>query len=276
MTTNSDTCETKLAISIVIWGQENEAFLRTLCTLDSACACARSAGRLGSARLVLTDHSPQAASAERISRWQQSCSAIKLDYLHDAVNPGFGAGHNAAFSRLNGCDLFLVANPDLEFSEDSLLGALIFFSDYPRVGVLSPLLVEDNGERPGCFRPPSIRGLFVRWLGFTAQQSQWVARYECRDWDINQPVMNPPMMSGCCMMFRSEIFGRLGGFDPGYFLYFEDFDLSLRAGTAGVSAYCPMLRVVHTGGGASRKGTRHQLYFVRSAWRFFNTHGWRW
>jgi len=266
----------KLAVSIVLWGQEDEAFLRTLSTLDRACAHARAAGLLGAARLVLTDHSPHTASAERISRWKQVCSAIELDYLHDSVNPGFGAGHNAAFGRLDGCGLFLVANPDLEFSEDSLLGALTFFAEHPDVGVLAPLLVEDDGERPGCFRLPSLRGLFLRWLGVSASQSQRVASYECRDWDITQPVKNPPLMSGCCMLFRSETFGRLGGFDTGYFLYFEDFDLSLRAGKAGFSAYCPALCVVHAGGGASRKGTRHQMYFVRSAWRFFNAHGWRW
>jgi len=34
--------------------------------------------------------------------------------------------------------------------------------------------------------------------------------------------------------------------------------------------------VVHHGGGAARKGWSHRRLFVRGAWRFFTTHGWRW
>lgn len=60
-----------------------------------------------------------------------------------------------------------------------------------------------------------------------------------------------------------------------YFLYFEDFDLSLRAGRLGLSAYCPGMARPAFGGGVARKGWRHIACFARSAARFFNTHGWR-
>jgi len=40
-------------------------------------------------------------------------------------------------------------------------------------------------------------------------------------------------------------------------------------------AFVPQARIVHHGGEAARKGPRHVAWFVRSAWRFFATHGWR-
>jgi hypothetical protein len=77
------------------------------------------------------------------------------------------------------------------------------------------------------------------------------------------------------MLFKSKSFASLGGFDAGYFLYFEDFDLSLKAGALGMSAYFPQMRVKHGGGGAGKKGFLHIRYFVASALRYFRRNGLR-
>jgi GT2 family glycosyltransferase len=77
------------------------------------------------------------------------------------------------------------------------------------------------------------------------------------------------------MLARTQLLARLGGFDPRFFMYFEDYDLSLRLGRESQVAYVPSARIVHHGGEASRKGVRHIAWFVGSAWRFFARHGWR-
>jgi GT2 family glycosyltransferase len=77
------------------------------------------------------------------------------------------------------------------------------------------------------------------------------------------------------MIVRTALFRRLGGFDPRFFMYFEDYDLSLRVGREAKIAFVPASRIVHHGGKASRKGPRHVSWFLRSAWRFFATHGWK-
>jgi GT2 family glycosyltransferase len=58
-------------------------------------------------------------------------------------------------------------------------------------------------------------------------------------------------------------------------MYFEDYDLSLRLGREAKVAFVPASRIIHHGGDASRKGARHISWFLRSAWRFFATHGWK-
>ncbi|PRF94602.1 hypothetical protein C6Q22_02415 [Burkholderia multivorans] len=88
-------------------------------------------------------------------------------------------------------------------------------------------------------------------------------------------LWEPPIVSGCFMMFRTEVLKKLGGFDPRYFLYFEDYDLSLRAHEVADVAYVPSVRVIHHGGGASRKGFTHIRMFAVSAFKFFNRFGWR-
>jgi GT2 family glycosyltransferase len=84
-----------------------------------------------------------------------------------------------------------------------------------------------------------------------------------------------PLASGSFMAMRTAHFRRIGGFDARYFLYFEDYDLSLRLGRDAAISYDPAVRIVHHGGYAAAKGLRHVAWFLRSATRFFSTHGWR-
>ncbi|MDP3438971.1 MAG: glycosyltransferase, partial [Azonexus sp.] len=200
---------------------------------------------------------------------------IKINYDYVGANPGFGAGHNRAFAHCNQwADYFLVANPDLEFTPGSLAAGIDFLAAHVAVGLIAPALIEpDGGLRPACFRYPDVPTLLLRALGVDAAHPR-IAAYECRDWDPSVPKADPPLISGCCMLFRASTYAQLGRFDPAYFLYFEDFDLSLRAGRLGLSAYCPDMRVRHFGGGVARKGWRHMAHFARSAARFFNIHGW--
>jgi hypothetical protein len=89
------------------------------------------------------------------------------------------------------------------------------------------------------------------------------------------PVLDPPVMSGCCMLVRRKAIDATGGFDPKFFLYFEDFDWSVRLSKVTKTVYLPAFRVVHHGGGAAHKGWKHIGWFVSSAFRFYNKHGWR-
>ncbi len=88
-------------------------------------------------------------------------------------------------------------------------------------------------------------------------------------------MLDLPVMSGCCMLARRKAIDATGGFDPKFFLYFEDFDWSVRLNKFAHTAYLPSFRVVHHGGGAARKGWKHIAWFVKSAFRFYNKHGWR-
>ena len=78
------------------------------------------------------------------------------------------------------------------------------------------------------------------------------------------------------MLSRGSVLKAVKGFDERYFLYFEDFDLSMRIRQQGRIAYLPTMKIIHGGGYAARKGFSHIRMFVCSAIRFFNTYGWRW
>jgi hypothetical protein len=77
------------------------------------------------------------------------------------------------------------------------------------------------------------------------------------------------------MFARRDVLAGVGGFSPDYFLYFEDYDLSMRIRRRSQIAYVGRVRIVHHGGEAAKKGKAHVRLFLASALRFFRTHGWK-
>jgi GT2 family glycosyltransferase len=211
-------------------------------------------------------------------------SALRPEYSLELIaghgNVGYGRGHNLAIERTLS-RYHLVLNPDIELDEQTLSEALSFLHARPDTGLLTPLIRDESGRQQFlCRRFPSVLDLFAR--GFLPESlrrlfATRLARYEMRDViDDRTVVWDPPIVSGCFMLFRTSVLKRLNGFDPRYFLYFEDYDLSLRTHEIARVAYVPTVRILHHGGGAARKGWTHVKLFVGSAFRFFRRFGWKW
>jgi GT2 family glycosyltransferase len=211
-------------------------------------------------------------------------SALRDEFVIELIaghgNVGYGRGHNLAIERTRN-RYHLVLNPDIELDERGLIEGLSFLDAHADTGLLTPLVRNDQGEQQFlCRRFPTVIDLFAR--GFLPSSlrrpfSRRIAHYEMRDViDDRTIVWDPPIVSGCFMLFRTEILKRLNGFDPRYFLYFEDYDLSLRTHDIARVAYVPSVSVMHHGGGAARKGLTHVKLFAGSAFKFFSRFGWKW
>jgi len=116
--------------------------------------------------------------------------------------------------------------------------------------------------------------LAPRWV--KTRSGGALARYEMRD-TPSETVLRPvTLASGCCMWVRRAVFDEVRGFDESFFLYFEDYDLSLKLAGKGAVMEHRDIRIVHHGGEASRKGFQHIRWFIGGAARFFSQWGWRW
>ena len=72
------------------------------------------------------------------------------------------------------------------------------------------------------------------------------------------------------MVFPSEIFGKLGGFDERYFLYYEDVDLCGRLRLRGHEVVLnPKAQVIHHAQRSSHGNLRYMAWHLRSMARFF-------
>lgn len=200
---------------------------------------------------------------------------LPLRLIHGHGNIGFGRAHNLALNRVG--QFHLILNPDIQLHPDALANAIAFMGSNPQCGLISPYADWPNGERQYlCKRYPAALDLFLRGFAPSLVRnffSTRLKRYEMQAETQNIVYWNPPIVSGCFMFFRSGILLEAGGFTDSYFLYFEDFDLSLRVHKFSEIAYVPTVRVLHSGGNASKKGIWHIRTFIKSAITFYTIHG---
>lgn len=200
---------------------------------------------------------------------------LPVKLLHRQGNIGFGRAHNLAMRRMG--EFHLILNPDIQLNPDALINAITFMRAYRNCGLLSPRAAWPNGQRQYlCKRYPAVFDLLLR--GFAPKIirsffSKRLARYELQTETQNAVYWNPPIVSGCFMFFKSAILKDIGGFNDKFFLYFEDFDLSLKSNKIADTAYVPTVGVIHAGGHASKKGFWHIRAFAESAITFYRTHG---
>jgi GT2 family glycosyltransferase len=271
-----------LTVSIVTYRPDLSQLDATLRKLSASLAMAREAGLLRAVNLALIDNTGERATAGavvKLGAGHFESSAVTMNYLHGHANIGYGAAHNLVMHGGN-TNFHLVLNPDVELAEEAISSALHYFDEHDDVGVIVPAMFRSDGTREyGCKRYPrvfdlALRGFAPGWLRGLFRGR--LDRYEMRD-VIGDTVVSPvPVMSGAFIMLRRKAIETTGGFDPGYFLYFEDFDWSVRLNRVTRTAYVPGVRAVHHGGGAAHRGLRHVAYFTRSGWRFFSKHGWKW
>jgi len=268
-----------LSATVVTYRPGPALLSRALASLAAAVQRARSEGLLGAVALFVVDNGPDDAREDvrrALAAWPREAGTIELVAGHG--NVGYGRANNLVLDRLES-DFHLVMNPDVELDPGALAAALRVLASRPEFGLIAPDAYGDDGARQYlCKRYPSVWVLFLRGFAPASLRRRYARAledYEMRDVIDGEIVANVPLASGCFMLLRTALFRRLGGFDPRFFLYFEDYDLSLRVGREAAVAFVPAARIVHHGGEAAGKGPRHVAWFVRSAWRFFATHGWK-
>ena len=74
---------------------------------------------------------------------------------------------------------------------------------------------------------------------------------------------SPRWLSGACLAICASFWQQLGGFAPGYFMYWEDVDLSFRVQKAGGSLLLAQdIRVEHDAGGTQGGSTAKSWLFT--------------
>jgi len=269
----------RFSATIVTFHPDAALLERALRSLGDAITHAQARGLVSAAQVFVVDNGDAASLAtSQVAAVAFAAPNAALEVVHGHGNVGYGRANNVVLPRLES-DFHLVMNPDVELEADAVAASVEALQADARVGMVAPDVRGSGGERQYlCKRYPSVWVLFLRGFapgGLRRAFARTLERYEMRDVLGARTYAPVPLASGCFMLVRTPLFRALGGFDPRFFMYFEDYDLSLRVGREAQVAFVPAARIVHHGGEAARKGPRHVSWFLRSAWRFFATHGWR-
>jgi GT2 family glycosyltransferase len=176
-------------------------------------------------------------------------------------NTGFGVGMNlgVARAREEGCTRYLLLNPDATIGVADLR-ALVRRSEEAPLSLLAPRVLRPDGSvwfdgadlylDDGRIRSPRRRAALApeRW---------------------------EPWLSGACLLVTDELWQRVGGFHDGYFLYWEDVDLSHRVlAVGGALEVVAEASAMHAEGGTqgvdggAAKSATYYFYNIRNRMLF--------
>lgn len=201
-------------------------------------------------------------------------------FIQPEKNLGYGRAHNLCMHQ--GSDFHLILNPDVYLAPDALDAGLDYLQSHASdTGMVTPYGYNNQAEPLFLSkRYPTVLDFLLRGFAPTALRKHFgkrLARYEMQyEYQLGQPCDTVEIASGCCMLLRSDLLQKTNGFCEDYFLYFEDFDLSVRLRQHAKIVFVPAMKIIHDGGHAASKGWWHIFQFARSGRRFFSQHGWRW
>ncbi len=193
-------------------------------------------------------------------------------------NLGFGRAHNLVLDRIHS-RYHLICNPDILLEDVSpLTECLAFMDGMPDVGLSTVRLLNPDGSlQPANKRYPNVLDHFLRRF---CKGIQWplvrrrMESYEMRDVGYDM-IVDVPQATGAFMMVRTDLLKSVGGFDPRYFLYFEDADLCRKIQQTHRTVYYPYASAIHFWGRAAHKHLKTGKIFVESGIRYFNKWGWK-
>jgi N-acetylglucosaminyl-diphospho-decaprenol L-rhamnosyltransferase len=171
-------------------------------------------------------------------------------YLPMPENPGYGGAVNAGVRALPaGIDWVLISNPDVVLAPGSIDALRDAGQADASIGAVGPAVLNPDGSvYPSARAVPSLRtGIGHALFANLWQRNPWTLAYR-RESDPSDRARDAGWLSGSCLLVRRAAFDAIGGFDEGYFMYFEDVDLGFRLGRAGYrNLYEPAAKVTHVG-----------------------------
>lgn len=167
-----------------------------------------------------------------------------LTIIPSQGNIGFGRGCNLGFERAT-TPYVAVVNPDAVLEPGALRTLTEFLMDRPEVGVVAPALIESDGDL-------QIAGALPKPLDLVrAALPRGAGKLDRRPIVPGEEARRVEWLCGALFVARTELIRRIGGFDPRFFLYFEETDLCKRIAGAGAQLWTVGAASASHVGGAS-------------------------
>jgi GT2 family glycosyltransferase len=219
--------------------------------------------------IIIVDNSP--------TNILQSKIPPKYKYIHSPENYGYGHSHNLAITIANelNYEYHFIVNPDVYFNEDVITKLIDVITFDNNIGMIMPNIKNEDGTLQNLPKLlPTPLSIILRKLKFLHSLfPNYINNYEFRNFN-KEKVYEVPIISGCFTIVRIEAFIKSGSFDPKYFLYFEDWDLSRRMSLNYKTIFYPKVSIIHNYASEANFKFNFFLIYCKSAYIYFNKWGW--
>lgn len=199
--------------------------------------------------IIVVDNNPDGDADKKIKERFKGDKSVKV--IKAKKNSGFGSGNNLGAKEASG-EYLLLLNPDTEIIDGALETMLDFLSKHPEIGALTPLIYQRNGK---TFQRHFF-GRFQTLFNMLTRRQAGVVPENPADFFYAE------MTTAAALMIRRELFEKLGGFDPNFFMYIEDEDLCRRISKLGLkNAVLTTAKIIHLEGQSSTSFEKKKFYY---------------
>ncbi len=213
-------------------------------------------------KLYIVDNGSSDGTPEFIEKNYPQVSVIRSE-----KNVGFGAGHNIVINSVDS-SYHAIINPDIVLKENVIKKMVDYMEENTDIGLLSPrICFPDGRDQVLGKRNPRLKYLVASRLRGD-EPGKLLREYAMLDCDLSKPV-RIENATGCFMLLRTDVLKKIGGFDDGYFMYFEDADLARRVNEVSRCVYYPNAIVNHVWGRESKRNLKLMCVHIESMFRYF-------
>lgn len=223
--------------------------------------------------VIVVDNNSSDATREILER-----EAAWARVILTARNNGFGKGCNIGAEQVS-TPYTIFINPDAVVEPEAIQAMLRFLEEHPQAGIVGPAIIEGEKDEVGELQVAGQRA--TPWT--VLKSAVPLLRFPSIAWTIvpDAEPLRAGWVCGAVLMIRTNLMQRLQGFDPRYFLYWEETDLCKRADDMGFETWALGTALAHHVGGASSSpddtrigGCIARHYYQSRYYYMLKHHGW--
>jgi GT2 family glycosyltransferase len=178
---------------------------------------------------ILVDNGSGDATIERVRSMSPRTRIVALSKNH-----GFGYGNNRGVEAVT-TKYALLINPDCQIEPDAVEALVRCAEAFPRAVGVSPHTFDLNGR-----------------IEIPYQSGFLAPTYRGPELPIAEGPVSARAITGSCILINVDNFKTIGMYDENLFMYYEEYDLGLRATGAGYDMIStPEAKAIHIGNASS-------------------------
>lgn len=221
--------------------------------------------------IILVDNASKDGSHEYFSN-------LKLEnfkYIQSGSNLGFGKANNLGYKQAKGEYIFLL-NTDTLLVNNAIKILYETIRKENKIGIVGGNLYDIN-MKPGHSFLKEIYSLktevyasFGFFLNIPKKISKLFLKEKREDFNYTNNVMEVGYITGADMLIKKECIEKVGFFDPDFFMYFEETELTSRIKKAGYKVLSvPEAEIIHLEGKSTKFKEQKIRMFNESKFKYF-------
>ncbi|MGL5000441.1 MAG: glycosyltransferase family 2 protein [Cetobacterium sp.] len=216
--------------------------------------------------IILVDNDSKDGSKEFFKNKYENRNKIK--FIESGSNLGFGKANNLGLRYSAGKYVFFL-NSDTLLIDNSIKILFDFMEKNSEVGVCGANLYDEN-MNPVHSYDTKIPGIFYDLKAFSKNIYSKITNKRL-DFNYSEKIIEVGYITGADMFVRKKVLDEVGGFDPDFFMYYEESELTYRIKKSGYKIVnIPQAKIIHLEGKSFEfKETRFRMS-TESKYKYFN------